>query len=252
MIPIRVLNETGLLKFRDYLMQLGTTPSLDPTTEWLTDPATSNAFSPEVQIDNRNFETRFQLAQYLYGFAPLREPAVRQNIGLWSWLSLLFFDQLCPKDNEGNRTPREVYSYILSRDYRHYYRHLLATGFFIYDVHREHARVVLFPAMNTHGDFVEQLASRMELITNRGLIEAVDMLYYDASGTGSPKRGATNRKKKGTLRRLIDILGQLDLTYDLYGMTASQLLDLLPNEFDRWGRREIVGRDTPVARSVSA
>ncbi|MFO7599969.1 MAG: hypothetical protein R6X27_09205 [Candidatus Desulfacyla sp.] len=38
----------------------------------------------------------------------------------------------------------------------------------------------------------------------------------------------------GTLYRFIDVVQQLDLTYDLYSMTGEQILQLLPNEFDRW------------------
>jgi hypothetical protein len=32
----------------------------------------------------------------------------------------------------------------------------------------------------------------------------------------------------------VHVLQQLDVTYDVYGMTGQQILDLLPLEFDRW------------------
>jgi len=38
----------------------------------------------------------------------------------------------------------------------------------------------------------------------------------------------------GTLYRFIDVIQQLDLTYDLYSMNGEEILGLLPPEFDRW------------------
>lgn len=75
----------------------------------------------------------------------------------------------------------------------------------------------------------------MELISNRNVIEAVDRLYVSVRPEGAmPKRGATTRTRPGNLRRLIAVLQQLDLTYDLYATPADKILDLLPPEFDRW------------------
>lgn len=37
------------------------------------------------------------------------------------------------------------------------------------------------------------------------------------------------------------VLQQLDVTYDVYGMTGQQILSLLPREFERWhGEAELV------------
>lgn len=74
------------------------------------------------------------------------------------------------------------------------------------------------------------------MISNKALIEAVDKLYFDpeAEGVGQPKRGALTRTRAGNLRRLVAVIDQLDLTYDLYAMNNQQILELLPREFDRW------------------
>jgi hypothetical protein len=74
------------------------------------------------------------------------------------------------------------------------------------------------------------------VITNCSLIEVVDTLYFDpeSPGAGRPKRGALTRSRAGNLRRLISVIQQFDLTYDLYAMTSAQILDLLPKEFERW------------------
>ena len=82
------------------------------------------------------------------------------------------------------------------------------------------------------GEIAEELASRKELVTNPAVVEAATALYYDAA-SGSFKRGA-GAKARGAPRRFADLLNQLDLTYYLYGMNTSELLALLPKEFDRF------------------
>jgi hypothetical protein len=82
------------------------------------------------------------------------------------------------------------------------------------------------------GEIAEQLASRKELVTNRGVAELATRLYYDPA-KGSFKRGAGS-DIRGAARRLAALLNQLDLTFYLYGMTADELLGLLPKEFDRF------------------
>jgi hypothetical protein len=42
------------------------------------------------------------------------------------------------------------------------------------------------------------------------------------------------KSSPGTLLRFIDIIQQLDLTYDLYSMSGEEILALLPPEFDKW------------------
>jgi hypothetical protein len=187
-------------------------------------------------VQAQPFATRFELARYLHGTL---EILGRENIahdpGLWNWLSLFYFDLICPVRPDGTRKLLGREHYILSSDYRKYYRHLLAAPYILFDLHRESARVLLQSAIDKHGDFVEQLASRQDLITNRALIRVVDSLYWIAGRNhGRPKRGATDRARPGSLRRLVAIIQQLELTYDLHAMTDTQILGLLPGEFDAW------------------
>ena len=72
------------------------------------------------------------------------------------------------------------------------------------------------------------------MVTNPGVIEAVNLLYFHEREK-RPKPAALSKKQKpGTFFRFIDVIQQLDLTYDLYSMTGGEVLELLPREFDRW------------------
>jgi predicted nucleic acid-binding protein len=233
---VRALTAHGIQQFREFLAH-SQAEVLDAPKTLLSDPTASVEVEPEMQVSERSFANRLDLARYLHEtLQGVDRTVLTRSVGIWSWLSLFYFDQIAPKGDEGRRTIYEEARYILTTE-RRAHRHLIAGAFKIYDLAGEKARVILNPPVSTHGDFAEQLSARMEFITNPGLIALVDMLYFDEK-TIRPKRGATNRKKEGTLRRLIDVLQQLDLTYDLYGMNVDEFLPLLPKEFDRWKPRQ--------------
>ena len=105
----------------------------------------------------------------------------------------------------------------------------------IYRAHRlnpDNALILLGGPFGSHGEVVEQFASRLEIVTNRGLIESVTTLYWDTKGK-KLRRGAGG-KDAGSARRLADVLLQFDVTWDLYSLSADGLLGLLPREFDRF------------------
>lgn len=242
-MQVRILNERGIKSFVDFLSSTEAAVMRDPPNTMLEDDFLTTPLDYDAQVESRIFSNRFDLAQYLCNALPDAGPTLDHNRGLWSWLTLFYFDLVCPRQADGVRNIGEVYRYIPSTDYRHYYRHLIRTAYVIYRLHGQFSRSILYRPVDVHGDFAEALASRQEIITNRGLIEAVDRLYFapDESG-GAPKRGATNRRKGGTLRRLIDVIQQFDLTYDLYGMTAGEILGILPREFTPWMRAASEGR----------
>src|SRR6266581_1220942 len=236
---LRSLKESGQTIFETYLDRAAEGSKEEPPFYLLQDDSATTGINGKADIQNRSFRSRLDAAGYLS--EALRGVARRDldtNHGLWTWLALFYFDQLCPRSKDGVRHPGEGYRYIHPRIgsagfFRHYYRHLVAGPYRIFRLHGERARVLLHAPVHTHGDFSEQLGSRAEFITNGGLINAADLLYFDES-VRNPKRGATNRKRPGTLRRFISVVQQLDVTYDLYSMTGSQIVSLLPPEFGVW------------------
>lgn len=60
----------------------------------------------------------------------------------------------------------------------------------LFTLHHQNARLLLHPPVHQHGAFIYDLGFRRDLITNKDLIEAIDLLYWDTK-RHRPKRGAT-------------------------------------------------------------
>ncbi len=232
---IRALNEKGILAFSKYLTEVREGLIRETPMELLTDPSYSSKIADKAEIEDRLFNSKLEMAKYLYeALQMIPQSQIDQNVGLWSWLSLYYFNQVCPASKSGRRIPGQDYRYILELDYRRYYRHLLAGPYNIFKLHGEGAPLLLSGPPDRISKYSEELSSRQGFITNKGVIEAANLLYFDFDKK-SPKRGpAVTTRKPGALIRFIDVVQQLDLTHDLYSMTGEEVLALLPSEFDEW------------------
>ena len=206
---------------------------LDQLHAILRDVVCSDLAGSDIEVECRELSTRFAIGKYLHAlFDHAIVPDLVTDQGIWTWLSAFYFEQLCPPGSQPGDRARWVPAV---GNYRQYYRHLLAGPFLIYRAHHDNpcrAMALLANPPHQHGDIVEQLASRQELVTNPSVMEAATKLYIDPE-TGRLKRG-TGSKGPGSPRRLVTILNQLDLTWDLYKLETQKLLDLLPAEFDRF------------------
>ena len=195
----------------------------------------ATALEGAVELNEMAFPSRMEAARFLHSvLAPISEP--ERNKGLWAWLSLFFFDAVCPADGNGHRKPGELPRHIPEvGNFRRYYRHLLLGPYLIYRFFEktpEAALSLLWQPLNKPGDVVAQIAAYQELVTNFGAVAAATRLYYDPA-TKRERRGAQS-KERGGARRLVDLLNQLDLTWDLYGMTAQEIDGMLPKEFEKF------------------
>lgn len=247
---LRRFTDSGVAQFSQYLMQLKTEPVLDPPRFLLEDAAYTEVVEPEGEVQEVTFGNRLEAAQYLDQlFTSAGLTGVERDTGLWAWLTLFFFDQLCPPGSHGRRDPGEYSAGVFVRlipavnSYLKYYRHLLLGPYLIFRAHREHperALALLAAPVHTPGEVVGQIAAYQELVTNRAVVEAATLLYVDPV-TRKLKRG-TSGKGNGAPRRLAAVLNQFDLTWDLYAMDAQSILALLPKEFDRFRNNEAAER----------
>lgn len=234
---VRRLTEKGIEQFRDYLRELREGGNVIPPRSLLTGSETSESFTPTRSIEQHTFTMRIEVARYLVDlFGEIK--GLEEDVGLWSWLSLLYFDQVCPARSDGTRSPGRDYRHILEPGYPYGHRHLLGGPFMVYRQHGELARLLLCTKINQENRFHHELASRQTLISNPTIMEAASRLYFDDRAK-RPKRGAQDSKcGSGTLRRFVDVIQQLELNYDLYSMSAAALVGLLPTEFDEWRQKK--------------
>ncbi len=169
---------------------------------------------------------------------------IANNAGLWSWLGMFYFHQVVGIDADGNprlgRNPDVAYVIDpdeTGRGARRHFAHRLLLSWEIYIRHGETAWYLLDEPVNSLRQLADRLSGAPEMFRAVGIVDLAHRLYADPL-TRSLKSGALaggqNQRPPGGIVRLLDVLNQLYMTYDVYGMTAEQLLALLPPEFDRW------------------
>jgi hypothetical protein len=227
----RRLTEEGTSRFEAYIESLRQDGSLPPPLELLDDPICSEPIGCNAQLDDKAFTSRYELGQYLVEqFRSCEQRLISNDSGLWNWLALLFFEQIC-KFEDGRRKPSEVAHYILSKHFGKRPRHAIRTTYILVRRYSEKVRF-MFSKLDERGELIEQIAATQYLWACEGVIEAASRLYQDnlkntfkfgAGGSGG-----------GSARRLKTYLSQLTLTYDLLSLTADEVLTLLPAEYNKF------------------
>jgi hypothetical protein len=236
MVELRALTAKGTELFRDYILQVKLDPGRAVPLDQISHSPWSSEFVPHIEVGGLSATSRIEFGKYLvelFEASGVERKDLLSNPGVWSWLALLWFDSLCPIEADGSRRVRETARYVCSTDYTDYYRHLVASSWDIYYIHRDKSRLFLWTPLHTHNDFIEQLASRQNIITNCALIEVFDHLYWNPA-LNHPRSGAQSRGKPGNFRRLLSFIQQVELTYDLQAMSLDDILGLLPAEYDSW------------------
>ncbi|RDD29366.1 hypothetical protein CR161_00830 [Prosthecochloris sp. ZM] len=230
---VKAFNKEGLKKFRIFIDNLSVQGFLSPPFELLDESTLTDSVNGFAEIDDaKHFPDRLSVGKYLNNVLNDLH-AEESNCGMWAWLSLVYFEQLCPPIRNGKINPGKVYGYIPSELYTEYYRHKLLGPYTLYKLHGEYASTLLSNPPHKVGEINEQIASRQTIVSNKEMIKAIHKLYYDADRT-TFKRGATTRNKAGTVDRFWRVKEQLDFTYDFFSMQADSIIELLPSEFDRW------------------
>lgn len=231
------LTDAGIEAFSSYLALLKQQPATPPPLHLLEDKQMAEPLNTAAVVEPKEFPTRLAAAEYLHGLlAASGLKNIDTDRGLWTWLTLYYFDQLCPAKADGERKVLDAARYVPQlSNYQRFYRHLLVGPYFIYNAHADmpaRATVVLISPLTVPGEVVEQIASRQELITNKSILGTLTRLYYDENQQ-KLKKGAGG-KANGAARRFADVLGQFDLTFDLYAINENCLFSLLPKEFHRF------------------
>lgn len=235
------MTDEGKSKFIDYLDRIRTQKSVQFPTQLLG----PSAFAEEVggdtsMLDNLDLSDKLQTAKGLSSIVERLELAsAERDWGFWTWCSAYLFDRLCKRGSQNQYKPGEISIWVADpQNYQRYYRHYLASIWQVYAAHSDKESelgVLLSGPVNTPGELWAQIAATQTLITNRSMIDAVYQLYWDEE-SGARKRGAGGESP----RRLTQVLKQFEKTYDFFAMSGEQIVRMLPAEFDRFKRSNMV------------
>jgi len=233
-MKVRRLNEKGLHELSLFIENLLTGVQKDIPLHLLESQTHSEEIPDLIDLENKVFTSRYEMGTYLAGrFSKINIQPYLGDAGFWSWLALLWFDQLCPKNKDGIRNPALFYNYILSNHRNYRLRHAIYTSWQLVNRYGEDARVLLCKEMSTRGEMTDQMMSRPELLTSVGVIQLASALYFDPSKQ-TFKKGAASRGGAGSISRYVNWLQQLQVTFDVFSMSKDELAALLPAEFQKF------------------
>ena len=141
-----MLNREGTQLFRQFVESVRSGAIQDTPLALLQNSATCEELEPQMMMEPVFPASRFELGRNLAEWLrPSEQRVVSRNVGLWNWLSLRLFDQLCPPDAAGRRKVLQTSHYVLDDvfSYQQYYRHLIRFAWLAYVTHGEQARVLL-------------------------------------------------------------------------------------------------------------
>lgn len=203
----------------------------------LTEHTYSQPVEPEVNVEERAFANRREAGQYLADRLEPLGPGVVERPCLWSWLGMFYLERMAQDPTRRTSEYPET-AYLIdpknhgARDRSH---HRLLMAYEVWTQWGEGAWLLLDEPANAMGQFTARTVGFPELFRSKDVVRLMHTLYADRSA-GGLRRGALGSSRAtappGSLPRLIDVLNQLSMTYDVYGMTEEQLLPLLPPEFD--------------------
>lgn len=236
-VSARALNPTGLDMFNAYLAG-GPWSETAPPTNLLSDEY-SYLLEPGFEVNPRKFGTKFEMGMEVCTSAGNTIlPSLWPTDGLWAALSLMFHQSTFPSKNGQwfiGSPSRHVITRIPGRKQDQSHRHLVKGAAIAVNRFGTEARV-LMGGPHEQAKMEEQIMSRktdMGLASSKEVVRAAYELYYDPD-KDAVKRGAKSTGA-GSVMRLIDILTQLDVNYDIPSLQASDILSLLPRkEFEKF------------------
>lgn len=198
--------------------------------------------------DAKPFSTQYELAQHLYTVFTyeLRVNAWKKEaVGLWEWIAILYASQFRRAAEHYTGGKRYVPIFAKEdvywiKDDRDAYVHNVFGCFAIFAMLQtkpDVCRKILSSPLGIYPDAYRELCKRQWVISCTSIVDLAIRLYWNDS-EGKWKSGIA-RDAKGGVRRLCEVLAQFEYTYDLYSLTADQLWEMLPAEFDDFKRTSL-------------
>lgn len=235
-MQLRKFNNAGIDAFQRFLAAYRENPREAVPVTLLESEDHSLLVPNKIEVEAREFSSRRDAANYFHEvLAPLSPDTIRKDAGMWTWLSLFYFDQVCPASN-GSRKVRNDYTYIYMPDEsRYFYRHLLFIAWQVKQLAPKHNRLFLDSSLVTLDKMTTEVFKKLFLTRIPCLFELLDRLYWDCANN-RPAKGVVSPHKVSAgdlVHRLPTRIRQLEKTYDLHSLEANQLLEILGDEFQQ-------------------
>jgi hypothetical protein len=251
------LNENGLNRMIEYIDNCHEKEIHTPfPKEILLDDNLSENLLFDKEINpNQKFRNRYEMALYL--FNQLGEDFLKKynnDVGVWTWLAAVYFEQFCPSEYKIKR--REHYVLSLG-EYKVKesivpvaYRHCIRTPYIIVYKFPQLAKAIILGSKDKEslyemGDSLEQFMSRKFLYKCEPYQDVIKHLYVTADGLAKPgytsnppkhknKKGKWSKAGYGGIRRLVTVLPRLKISYNLRNMSPTQIVEIAGREFQKW------------------
>lgn len=234
---LRRFNDAGIARVRQVLKEIERDGNLAAATELLTRDDLTEPIPALDAVDldpDREFPTTYAFCEYFHSLMKDHRPLdYRADVGFWTWLAMVYIRQLVKVDADGSvdcgMEGRIVYA---GGDYKREYRHLLAAPFYAFVNYAEMPSVcasIVCHAMNSPGDFTDQIITRSAILQNPCVMNVLAKLYVD-NRLQEVKKGAAS-----SVRHFISVLDQLAMTRDFFSLDdTDELLRILPADFERF------------------
>lgn len=229
---IRRFNEAGNKQFIDLLVERPADIGAQAKALAFNDSLT--VFDRKIQSSFQEPKTRFELGANLWPILGTGGTlnALSADPLLWNWIAAALMQSTIGAAQDlkliGNQE-----RWVVNPSSRKFYRHLFAGAFFAYQAHQENparAMAVLCQPLARPGEVVAQFMATDDLGYSV-VAEVATLLYFDPK-TGGIKDGVSG-SGPGSARRLAgDYFNQVKLTVDFKGMTAKEIIAILPREYD--------------------
>jgi hypothetical protein len=230
LLDLRVFNESGNAKFSELVASKHPdTPSRAKRLSLDDSLTTAFVSSNDLLLPT----TKLELGQMLWPH--IRPDTLHEDKAadpsFWNWLAARLMSETLEtsKSSVGDQK-----RWVYTAGSRNAYRHLMSSAYLIYSSHSDDpfaAMAILCSPLGVFGEVTEQILASRSIAGSVGT-ELATSLYYDPE-TKKNKAGSGG-KDAGSPRRLAAFLNQIKLTVDYKSMTVSELLDLLPEEFERF------------------
>lgn len=200
----------------------------------LANPAIATRIQGSKPFEAVVFETSLDMGKAIIASAGSVDiPILLANEGLWAWLAFVLRDSAYPLRKDGRRKLGEVHRWYPSDvgNWQKGQRHLIRMPVLMLSQFGETVEYLFDRTPSIPGELREQITSQQDM-AHVGFQAAARKLYYDDSKKAL-RRGYAG-KGRGSSRRLARIRKQLDVTWNLFALSAEQFIEKLPGEFDKF------------------